>query len=112
MKIIILLIAITLCGCSIYSNNENKQVLCYSPLEVLGESSDLGYIVFLYDGVEPDTYATQLTEAFGSSVNIYSTGTSINYFGAKLTPEAIEMIRCDSSVKSIYYEEELSTTSS
>jgi len=112
MKLFILVsMLLLLYGCGDDSSHKDEEdKVCEAPIDVSGENSDLGYIIFVNDDVEVNAYATELIEEYGDKINVYTTGSS--FFAAELSSDVLNIIRCDSSIKSISYEGVLSATGS
>ena len=99
-KLLFIVASIATCGCA----NESRPRLlglCANPAPLTGEPAPgvSEYIVGFHEGVDTETETSRLEAQCGFEASVVFT--SVPAFVAKLSPEALECVRCDPAVRSV-----------
>lgn len=82
---------------------------CARPLTVEGRPSDLGFVViFVRDVADPETLASELGRRYGFSSDAIFTAVK-GFAVSALTPQALEALRCEPTIRRIYHNQPLRT---
>lgn len=82
---------------------------CARPLNVEGRPSNLGFVViFVRDIADPEILASELGRRHGFSFDAIFTAVK-GFAVSALTPQALEALRCEPTIRRIYYNQPLRT---